>query len=103
MAGYQAGKENSFDDVIFTDLKRPQAETLLEQYHAEGQKKFRKIAKQYHKRDLKAQQRKGSLTFFSYRFPIHNYWSAESLVLFSFVAVLTFITQREKLMFMQLA
>ena len=73
MAGYQAGKENSFDDVIFTDLKRPQAETLLEQYHAEGQKKFRKIAKQYHKRDLKAQQRKGNLTFLTYRFPIHYY------------------------------
>ena len=103
MAGYQAGKENSFDDVIFTDLKRPQAETLLEQYHAEGQKKFRKIAKQYHKRDLKAQQRKGNLTFLTYRFPIHYYWSAESLVLFKFVAVLTFTTQREKLMFMQLA
>lgn len=58
-AGVQPGKEQSFDQVIFTELERQDAIKLIADYNSEGQKKYKKIAKQYHKRELKTKQRKG--------------------------------------------
>lgn len=64
MAGAKPGREHSFHEVLFADLNKEDATKLVTQYNAEGQVKFKKISKQYHKREKKAAQRKGArLTF----------------------------------------
>lgn len=60
VAGKREGLEYSFDEVIYTEGNAADAAKLIEEYNIQGQKKFKRISKQYHKRDEKVKLRAGA-------------------------------------------
>ncbi|XP_067941601.1 heterogeneous nuclear ribonucleoprotein U-like isoform X2 [Watersipora subatra] len=57
VAGRREGLDYSFDEVIYTEGNAADAAKLIEEYNIQGQKKFKRISKQYHKRDEKVKLR----------------------------------------------